>query len=198
MSHLTRMEVSTLGGLNATVNRFEPDLSSAWIRLESRAITNHRRNSLWSLTYLATPFSQEPHSRGLSSMMLSPGGAATALSRPLPLGDPKDLPIMPRERARAPECTARACARARVAPLPCDRGKIPNTSKQKSSVRLCQVFKPQKPGGGFFSAAAQSAEAALGEDHPGRPSLPARAGKTRENVRRVSTWASRAPAARWV
>lgn len=95
-----------------------------------------------------------------------------------------------------PECTARACARA--APLPCDGGKIPNTSKQKSSVRPCQVFKPQKPGGGFFSAAAQSNEAALGEDHPRRPPLPAKAGKTRENVRRVSTWASRAPAARWI
>lgn len=100
--------------------------------------------------------------------------------------------------ALGPQSALRVRARARAAPLPCDRGKIPNTSKQKSSVRPCQVFKPQKPGGGFFSAAARSAEAVLGEDHPGRPSLPARAGKTRENVRRVSTWASRAPAARWV
>lgn len=105
---------------------------------------------------------------------------------------------MPRERARAgPQSALRVRARAQTHSL-ATAGKFQTRQNKKSSVRPRQVFKPQEPGGGFFSAAAQSAEAALGKDHQGRPPLPARAGKTRENVRRASTWASRAPAARWV
>lgn len=103
---------------------------------------------------------------------------------------------MPRERAR-PQSALRVRARAQPHSL-ATAGKFQTRQSKKSSVRPCQVFKPQKPGGGFFSAAAQSAEAALGEDHPGRLPLPARGGKTRENVRRVSKWASSAHPARWV
>lgn len=103
---------------------------------------------------------------------------------------------MPRERAR-PQSALRVRARAQPHSL-ATAGKFQTRQSITSSVRSCQVFKPQKPGGGFFSAAAQSAERALGEDHPGRLPLPARAGKTRENVRRVSTWANSAPSALWV
>lgn len=73
---------------------------------------------------------------------------ATARRRPFPSGDPKVLPIMPQERARAPECTARACVRAyaRVAPLPCDRGKIPNTSKQKKFREAVPSFQAAEAG----------------------------------------------------
>lgn len=85
--------------------------------------------------------------------------------------------------------------RARAQPHPrSTAGKFQTRQNKKATRRPRQVFKPQEPGGGFFSAAAKSAEAALGEDHPGR--RPAGVGKTRENVLRTSMWASPAPEGR--
>lgn len=107
---------------------------------------------------------------------------AIARSRPLPPGEIRIFPSC-RGSALGPRVHC-ACVRARAQPHSlAAAGKFQTRQNKKSSVRPCQVFKPQKPGGGFFSAAAQSAEAALGEDHPGRPPFPARAEKTRENVR---------------
>lgn len=52
---------------------------------------------------------------------------------------------MPRERAR-PQSALRVRACARAAPLPCDRGKIPNSSKHNKFREVVPSFQAAEAG----------------------------------------------------